>query len=144
MRVEDILASKGREVVTTKDHVTVDVVLHRMRSANIGAVVVTSREGGIEGIISERDIVRGLAEYGCEALRMEVHALMTRPVRTCTPQSKLQDVMATMTMRRFRHVPVVEGGTLVGIVSIGDLVKHRLDELEVETRVLRDYVIGGR
>lgn len=144
MRVEDILATKGSQVVTTKDDVTVDMVLHRLRSENIGAVVVTDREGRIEGIISERDIVRGLAEHGCEAMRMEVHALMSRPVQTCTPQSKLQDVMAMMTMRRFRHVPVIDGDDLVGIVSIGDLVKHRLDELEIETRVLRDYVIGGR
>lgn len=144
MKVEDILRSKGHKVVTTGADVTVDILLHRLRAENIGAVVVTDRNGSIEGIISERDIVRALSVHGCEALRMQVRTVMTRSVQTCTPDSKLQNVMAAMTNRRFRHVPVVDGGELVGIVSIGDLVKHRLDELETEARVLRDYVIGGR
>lgn len=144
MRVRDILRTKGHAVVTTRDDVGVDMIVRRLRSENIGAVVVTDQFGRIEGIISERDIVRALSEHGCEALRLPVRSIMTRPVQTCVPDSKLQDVMATMTIRRFRHVPVVDGDELVGIVSIGDLVKHRLDELETETRVLRDYVIGGR
>lgn len=144
MKVRDILRAKGHDVVTTRDDVAVDTIVRRLRSENIGAVVVTDQDGRIEGIISERDIVRALSEHGCEALRLPVRSIMTRPVQTCVPDSKLQDVMATMTIRRFRHVPVVDGDELVGIVSIGDLVKHRLDELETETRVLRDYVIGGR
>lgn len=144
MRVRDILRTKGDDVVTTRDDVPVDMIVHRLRSENIGAVVVTDRDSRIEGIISERDIVRALSEHGCESLRMPVRSIMSHPVQTCGPDSKLQDVMATMTIRRFRHVPVVDNDELVGIVSIGDLVKHRLDELEVETRVLRDYVIGGR
>lgn len=144
MRVRDILRTKGHDVVTTHADVPVEMIVHRLRSENIGAVVVTNRDGRIEGIISERDIVRALSESGCEVLRMPVRSVMTRPVQTCGPDSKLQDVMATMTVRRFRHVPVVDGDELVGIVSIGDLVKNRLDELETETRVLRDYVIGGR
>ena len=144
VKVQDILNKKGTEVVTTRDDLTVDMIIHRLRAENIGAIVVTDADGRIQGIVSERDIVRALSEHGCEVLRMSVRSVMTRPVQTCTPDSKLQDVMATMTMRRFRHVPVVQDNELVGIVSIGDLVKHRLDELETETRVLRDYVIGGR
>ncbi|MFP5331630.1 MAG: CBS domain-containing protein [Acidimicrobiia bacterium] len=144
MRVRDILRTKGHDVVTTRDDVPVEAIVHRLRVENIGAVVVTDRHGRIEGIVSERDVVRALSEHGCEALRMPVRSVMTRPVPSCGPDSKLQDVMATMTVRRFRHIPVVDGDELVGIVSIGDLVKYRLDELETETRVLRDYVIGGR
>jgi CBS domain-containing protein len=85
-----------------------------------------------------------MSEHGCEALRMQVKEVMTRNVQTCTPDSKITEVMATMTRRRFRHMPVLAEGAIVGIVSIGDIVKNRLEELEIETRVLRDYVVGNR
>jgi CBS domain-containing protein len=144
MRIEEILRAKGHTVVTIRSHATIETVLQRLRSENIGSLVVSDNEGRLDGIISERDIVRAMSEHGCEALRMRVKEVMTRNVETCMPGSKITDVMATMTRRRFRHMPVVADGSLVGIVSIGDIVKHRLEELEIETRVLRDYVVGNR
>jgi len=144
MRIEEILRAKGNTVVTTRSHATIETVLQRLRSENIGSLVVSDNAGRLDGIISERDIVRAMSEHGCEALRMRVKEVMTRNVETCMPGSKITDVMATMTRRRFRHMPVVADGSLVGIVSIGDIVKHRLEELEIETRVLRDYVVGNR
>lgn len=144
MKVEQIVRAKGSEVVTTTSRATVETVLHRLRIENIGALVVSDSGRYPDGIISERDIVRALSVHGSEALRMEVKEVMTRPVETCTPDSRLTDVMATMTRRRFRHMPVIADGMLVGIVSIGDIVKHRLEELEMETNVLRDRVISSR
>lgn len=144
MRVEEILASKGSEVMTIRSDATVDSAMHRLRLENVGALVVSDGGLAADGIISERDIVRGFAEHGCEALNMSVRALMTRHVHTCSPDSKLPDVMSAMTRYRIRHVPVVDDGRLVGIVSIGDIVKHRLEELELEANILRDRVITSR
>lgn len=144
MRVAEILRSKGGGIVTTRSRTSVEMAMHQLRMENIGALLVSDTEGQLDGIISERDIVRVISEHGCEALRMEVRAVMSRNVETCTPESRLQDVMATMTRRRFRHMPVLSDGVLVGIVSIGDIVKYRLEELETEAQVLRDYVIGSR
>ena len=144
MQVDEIIRTKGSDVVTTTPEATVERVLHRLRSENIGALVVSESGKYPNGIISERDIVRALSAHGAEALQMKVEEVMTKRVQTCALDSKLQDVMATMTRKRFRHMPVISDGVLVGIVSIGDLVKHRLDELEMETRVLRDRVIGSR
>ena len=144
MQVDEIIRTKGSDVVTTTPEATVERVLHRLRSENIGALVVSESGKYPNGIISERDIVRALSAHGAEALQMKVEEVMTKRVQTCALDSKLQDVMATMTRKRFRQMPVISDGVLVGIVSIGDLVKHRLDELEMETRVLRDRVIGSR
>ena len=143
MRVAEILKAKGTEVHTIERRSSVDMAVHRLRLENVGALVVSDDGTSINGVISERDIVRALAVHGREALNFQVADVMTPYVRTCSPESKLQDVMATMTHGRFRHVPVEKDGRLVGLVSIGDIVKHRLGELELESQVLRDRVLGA-
>ena len=138
MRVEDILRAKGREVETIRPEVKVLIAVHRMRMQNVGALVV-SRGGKVEGVLSERDIVRGLTRHGPDMLEMSVVAVMSRPVPVCSPDDSLSTVMAQMTRTRNRHVPVVDAdGLLCGIVSVGDVVKHRLEQMELETNVLRD------
>ena len=110
----------------------------------IGAVLVRDGAGNLAGLVSERDIIRAIAVNGERALEMLVRDVMTSEVVTCRPTDTISEVMKVMTVRRFRHLPVVEGGELKGIISIGDVVKHRLEESEMETRVLRDYVIAHR
>jgi CBS domain-containing protein len=140
MTVELILASKGHEVVTIPpDHTLGEAVdlLHRRR---IGAVVVTNADGAVVGIISERDVVRALAQRQSESLKDPVSQHMTSKLVTCTQQSPIDSLMSLMTEGKFRHVPVVEGGRLKGIVSIGDIVKQRLSEIEAEHQAMRDYI----
>ena len=108
----------------------------------LGALVVSEDGDGVAGIISERDIVRGLPEHGAGLLEMKVSGIMTSEVKTCAPDDKVPDIMGEMTRSRFRHMPVVNDGKLCGIISIGDVVKNRLEELETETHVLRDYIVG--
>ena len=142
MRVDDILGVKGREVETIRPDAKVLLAVHRMRMQNVGALVV-SRDGKVEGVLSERDIVRGLTRHGADLLEMSVVAVMSRPVPVCSPEDSLVTVMAQMTRTRNRHVPVVDaGGELCGIVSVGDVVKHRLEEMELETSVLRDVYLA--
>ena len=109
---------------------------------NIGALVVSEDGNEVVGILSERDVVRGMVEHGRELQDMRVSDLMTRNVKTCTMDSEVTAVMSEMTRGHFRHLPVVEEGSLIGIVSIGDVVKNRLGELETETSVLRDFIVG--
>ena len=130
MHVADILKVKGTDVVTT--------------GPDEGAVVVCDAAAKVVGVISERDIIRGVAVNGARALEMRVRDLMTGEVITCKPTETISEVMKVMTERRFRHLPVVDGGELQGIISIGDVVKNRLEETEMEARVLRDYVIASR
>ena len=138
MKVSNILQSKGGEVETIRPDAKVLMAVHRLRMQNVGALVV-SRDGlRVEGVISERDVVRGLARHGGELLDMSVVAVMSRQVPVCGPDDSLTSVMAQMTRTRNRHIPVVEDGELCGIVSVGDVVKHRLEEMELETNVLRD------
>ena len=138
MRVAGILQAKGRDVETVRPDAKVLMAVHRMRMQNVGALVV-SRDGiRVEGVLSERDIVRGLARHGAELLDMSVVAVMSRPVPVCAPGDSLTSVMAQMTRTRNRHIPVVEDDQLCGIVSVGDVVKHRLEEMELEANVLRD------
>jgi CBS domain-containing protein len=138
MRVEDLLRAKGRDVDTIRPEAKVLIAVHRMRMQNVGALVV-SRGGKVEGVLSERDIVRGLTRHGPDMLEMSVVAVMSRPVPVCSPDDTLSTVMAQMTRTRNRHVPVVDAdGLLCGIVSVGDVVKHRLEQMELETNVLRD------
>jgi CBS domain-containing protein len=138
MRVAGILQAKGRDVETVRPDAKVLMAVHRMRMQNVGALVV-SRDGmRVEGVLSERDIVRGLARHGAELLDMSVVAVMSRPVPVCAPDDSLTTVMAQMTRTRNRHIPVVEDDQLCGIVSVGDVVKHRLEEMELEANVLRD------
>lgn len=138
--VQSILDIKGCDVVTTLPDMTVSSVASLLVDHKIGAAVVTGKEGEIRGIVSERDIVSGVAEKGPDVLSRPVHEIMTAKVSVCHPGDRIEEVMATMTEARFRHFPVVEDGQLKGIISIGDVVKSRLEDLEEEAHVLRDYI----
>ena len=143
MKVRDILHAKGSRVATMRPETGVDTVIHRLRLDHIGAVVISTDGATIAGILSERDIVYGLVEHGAGLLEMTAADVMTREVVTCAPQDGIRDVMRKMTHSRIRHVPVVENGKLAGIVSIGDMVKHRLEEAEMEATVLREAYIAA-
>ena len=142
MKVTAMLALKGGKVATTRPDAQIATVIRILKLENIGALVVTEEAGNIAGIISERDIVRALVDRGGALLETRVSELMTRTVKTTAPDANIKDVMAEMTRSRVRHLPVVEDGKLIGIISIGDVVKNRLEELETETSVLRDYIVG--
>jgi CBS domain-containing protein len=143
MLIAQILAGKGRDVVSTRPDATVAEVASLLKAKRIGAVVVTDAEGTLCGIISERDLARGLADHGADLLQMRVGELMTTAVTTCAPDDGIDKLMQKMTEGRFRHLPVIEDGRMIGIISIGDVVKHRLQELEAETNLLHDYIAGG-
>ncbi|GIF05715.1 CBS domain-containing protein [Actinoplanes siamensis] len=144
MRIRDILRVKGASVVTVPPDTPVEGLIRQLAHHRIGAVVV-SRDGvTVEGIVSERDVVRTLAERGPAVLAEPVSAIHTSQVRTVSPEAHLEDVERLMTERRFRHVPVVVDGRLSGVVSIGDVVKNRIDELETERTTLADYITGDR
>lgn len=140
MNVELILAEKGRNVVTMAPHDTLARAAETLNRHRIGALVVVDGSESVLGIISERDLVRALAEQGAAALQEPLHTRMTSRVTTCTRKSSLDELMAVMTKGKFRHVPVVEDGRLTGIVSIGDIVKYRLAEVEADHKALRDYI----
>jgi len=118
-------------------------VIEKLAAKRIGALVIVGASGGVEGIISERDIIRALAEHGASCLDRPVSDFMTREVVICSEADTLDELMATMTAGRFRHIPVVEDGALVGIVSIGDVVKHHIAEVEMEASALRTYLLAG-
>ena len=139
MTVSRILALKGRDVTTITPHRSVADAIALLAARRIGAVIVGGDDGAVLGILSERDIVRALAA-GADALQHPVSRYMTAEVVTCAPDMLIIDVMEEMTAGRFRHMPVMEGGRLAGIVSIGDVVKHRLDEMQHETQALRQYI----
>jgi CBS domain-containing protein len=140
MNVEHILSEKGRKVVTIAPNKSLAEASQILSENRIGAVVVSATGGPVLGILSERDIVRAVAASGGAALAEPVSRHMTGKVVTCTGRTAINDLMETITIGKFRHVPVVEDGALVGIVSIGDIVKHRLAEIESESRALRDYI----
>ena len=142
MRIADILGEKGVEVHTALPWITVGDAARRLTDAEVGALVVCDSEKKIRGIVSERDIVRCLAGRGPAVLEEHVDTVMTRDVHTVGPQETVARAMALMTRFRYRHLPVVDHGKLVGMISIGDLVKHRVREMEMETGVLRDRVIA--
>jgi CBS domain-containing protein len=143
MLIRQILAGKGSDVVTTRPDATVTEVAKLLKAKRIGAVVVTDADGEICGIISERDLACGLADRGADLLGMRVGDVMTRDISTCSPDDGIDRLMRQMTEGRFRHLPVVEDGRMIGIISIGDVVKHRLQELEHEAHMLHDYISGG-
>ena len=143
MRVSDILAAKkGEKVHTVRPHESIENLVQRLRLERIGALVVSESGYTVDGIISERDVAHGLAEHGADILNRTVRELMTGAVITCPPEEGLAHVAKLMTHRRIRHVPIVDGKRLIGIVSIGDVVRYRLDELELEQNVLRDYAVA--
>ena len=140
MNVTTILSSKGRDVATIAPTATVGDAVKLLAERKIGALIITGAGGRITGIVSERDIVRALAKYGAGALQVPLNDVMTRKVVTCGPSDSLSNLMELMTAGKFRHLPVMEADKLAGIVSIGDVVKSRLAELEFEQTALRDYI----
>ena len=140
MIVKTILSGKGADVVTIAPTATLADAVKMLAERRIGALVVTGAEGRLAGIISERDIVRALAQRGNAALKQPLNEVMTRKVVTCGEDETLNVIMERMTQGKFRHVPVLKGDRLVGIISIGDVVKQRLEELELEQNALRDYI----
>lgn len=143
MNVRTILNAKGSAVDTVRPTESIAEVAKRLRNHNVGALIVSDGGSAVDGIISERDIIRSLATNGARTLQMLVHDLMTANVHTCTPSDTVANIMATMTAQRIRHLPVVEEGALCGIISIGDVVKIRLEEVESEAHALRDYISSG-
>ncbi len=144
MRVSGILASKGATVTTISPTATLADVADVLRLRGVGALVVSTDGRMIDGIITERDVVWRLAERGEIALGETVTSVMSTDVRTCVPEDASEDLMRLMTEHRIRHLPVTVDGVLSGIVSIGDVVKWRVTELEDETRHLHDYITTGR
>ncbi len=140
MSVAQILRDKGREVVTTQPHQTLMEAAQLLAEKGIGAVVVSDVSRRVLGILSERDIVRAIARNGAGALDQSVSKYMTQKVFTVAEDTPVDTVMETMTNGRFRHVPVTTDGQLVGLVSIGDVVKHHVNEIESEHRALKDYI----
>ena len=140
MTVKNILSSKGRDVTTIEPNATLDAAIALLAQRRIGALVVLGPERRVIGILSERDIVRVLASEGAAALKAPLAQVMTRKVETCNEADTVSAIMEQMTAGKFRHVPVVDQDRLVGIVSIGDIVKYRLGEMEREQEALRDYI----
>jgi CBS domain-containing protein len=143
MNVASILKQKGRAVATAPPTMTLIEVARKLAQRRIGALVVVGARGELAGIISERDIIRALSETGPGCLERSVGEAMTRQVVTCQETDTLDELMAMMTARRFRHLPVVTDGDLVGIISIGDVVKHHVAEIEMEATAMREYIAHG-
>ena len=144
MKVADILRIKGSAVKTVPSHETALLLSERLRAERIGALIVSDDGRTIDGIISERDLAYGLATHGSMLPRVPVSELMTKAVIVCSPEDSITDVMNLMIQRRIRHLPVKDNNQLVGIISIGDILKHRLGEVQLEANVLRDYAMAAR
>ncbi|WP_158044042.1 CBS domain-containing protein [Skermanella pratensis] len=142
MHVAAVIKRKGSNVVSVAPERTIGEAANLLTENRIGAVLVLDGNEGIRGIISERDIIRSLTRFGSDALNRRVEEVMTRDVQQCSPSDTIAEIMTIMTKRRFRHLPVVDGGKLLGMISIGDVVKQRLDETELEVETLRGYVTG--
>jgi CBS domain-containing protein len=142
MNVETILRGKGDRVATVAPQASIAVAVAALKREGVGALVVSRDGTSVDGILSERDIIHGLAASGTALLEAKVEQHMSRRVFTCTPRDSVGDLMSQMTQRRIRHIPVLRDGALAGIVSIGDVVKARLDEMEYETTSLRSFIHG--
>jgi CBS domain-containing protein len=140
MKVERILQAKGSEVFAVLDVSSVGEAVNLLGEKNIGAVVVKDDAGGVVGILSERDVVRRLKSEGAAVLKAKVGACMTRNPVTCAPEDTLDHLMAIMTRRRIRHIPVMRNGRMVGLISIGDVVKRKIEETEEEAAALKEYI----
>jgi len=140
MLVKNILAGKRGDVVTIEPTADLTAAIKLLAERRIGAVVILGANQRIVGILSERDIVRALAEHGPTALNERVSQVMTRDVKTCSEDDTIEDLMGRMTTGKFRHMPAVKQEKLIGIVSIGDVVKNRVEEIEHEAKALRDYI----
>ena len=141
MTVKTIMSRKGSNVVTIEPSATLKSAVATLAEHRIGAVIITGADRQVAGILSERDIVRALAQRGAAALEETVGQIMTRKVVTCTESDTVGNIMELMTGGKFRHLPVVERSRLVGVISIGDVVKYRLEEMEQESKALRDYIL---
>ena len=144
MQVENILKSKRPAMLWVPPALSIREVAERLRSGNVGVLIVSNDGELLQGLVSERDVAHGLAVHGPALLSLKVSDLMTRSVITCAPEDSVADIARIMTMRRIRHIPVVDGGKLVGLVSIGDVLKSRISEIELEANVLRDLAVARR
>jgi CBS domain-containing protein len=142
-KVSAVLEQKGNKVITIDPHQTVASLTTLLTVNRIGAVPVVNGQGRLIGIISERDVVHGIAEHGEAVTSLTVERLMTREVKTCSPEDAIVELMEVMTLQRIRHLPVVRNGALLGIVSIGDVVKQRLHEAQSELEALRSYICSS-
>ena len=140
MIVKSIIDTKGGDVVTLEPSASLDTAAKLLAERRIGAVVVLGADDRVVGILSERDIVRAISERGAAAMQESVSQVMTRKVATCTLDETIHSIMERMTAGKFRHVPVIEQGRLAGIISIGDVVKHRIVEMEQESDALKSYI----
>ncbi len=144
MQVDNILKSKRPAVLWVSPVMTIGEVAERLRSTDVGALIVSNDGEALHGLISERDIAQGLAVHGAALLSLKVQDLMTRSVISCSPEDNIAEIARIMTMRRIRHIPVVENGRVVGVISIGDVLKSRISEIELEANVLRDLAVARR
>ena len=140
MNVKAILAAKGGDVISIEPTATLEAAAKLLTAHRIGAVVIRGAGGRLAGILSERDIVRAISEHGVAALNEPVGQIMTRNVTTCREDESIAGIMELMTQGKFRHMPVVEQGQLIGLISIGDVVKQRVEEIERESEAMRDYI----
>ena len=143
MNIDSVLQKKGRRVLTTTPEALVPDLCLKMRVHGVGALGVSRDGAHLDGVVSERDVVLAIAQHGEQALRMNVGQIMTRAPLTVTPTDTIKHAMAVMTNHRVRHLPVIDDGQMAGLVSIGDIVKDRLEEAELETHVLRDVYLAG-
>jgi CBS domain-containing protein len=143
MFVSDILTQKGGLVFTVTPGTTVAQIAQQLSTRRIGSVLVMGAHDDVTGIVSERDLVRAMSLHGAAALELGARHVMTREVVTCDPDDSIDHIMETMTRGRFRHLPVVRHGALLGVVSIGDVVKARLEEARHETEALKAYIVAG-
>lgn len=143
MSVRQILEEKGREVVTLRPEATLDEAVQILAGKKIGAIVLVDAKGAVAGIVSERDIVRLIGTSGVASISQSVGDVMTMAVTTCTESTSINEAMELMTHGRFRHLPVCEEDRLVGIISIGDVVKRRIEEVEREANEMREYIAAG-
>ncbi len=143
MKVSDVLKAKGTRVMTVRPNEPVRVLVDRLQAARVGAFIVSEDGRHMSGIVSERDVVGCMAKHGSKAPDVRVDQIMSRHVITCAPSDSLTAIARTMTEKRIRHLPVVENGMLAGMVSIGDVVKLRLSEMELEANVLRDLAVAS-
>ena len=143
MNVAAILKTKGRSVATADQSETLQALAGRLAQKKIGSIVIVGEKGRVAGILSERDIIAAVAEHGPACLTHPATAHMTRTVVTCAETDTIDHLMETMTRGRFRHLPVMDGDALVGIVSIGDIVKHHIAEVELEASALKNYLVAG-
>ena len=143
MTVAHILKQKGSAIITAKPQDSVQAIVDLLAEHRIGAVVVVDAKGGIAGIVSERDVVRAMAGNAAAVTAKSAAGIMTVKVRTCSPADTEADLMALMTEHRVRHLPVVSGGSLIGMISIGDVVKHRMERMELEAEQMKTYIASA-